>query len=85
MGRRKIPEDIIILRTFHIQWINHPTLGCAAQYVAEDILFEEYTVDLQSFGVADELYYNNAMVHFIDSNMCIITRDSDIRIPIGRF
>jgi hypothetical protein len=85
MGRRKAKEDIIVLRTFHVQWINHPTLGCAEQYVAEDVLFEDLTTDLQSFGVADELDYNGAMVHFIGGNMCIITRDRDLRIPIGRF
>ena len=85
MGRRKAQEDIIILRTFHVQWINHPSFGCKAQYVAEDMLFEDITTDLQSFGVADELYYNDAMVHFVDGNMCIITRDRDLRLPIGRF
>ena len=87
MGRRKQKqsEDIIILRTFHVQWINHPRYGCKSQYVAEDLLFEEMTTDLHSFGVADELYYDQSMVHFIDGNMCIITRDSDLRLPIGRF
>jgi hypothetical protein len=85
MGKRKVKEDIIILRTFHIQWVNHPKHGCGSLYVAEDVLFEEYTVDLKSFGVADDLDYDNAMVHFIDGNMCVITRDRDLRLPIGRF
>jgi len=85
MGRRKQQEDIIILRTFHVQWINHPVYGCKSQYVAEDVLFEDMTTDLQSFGVADELDYDDAMVHFIDGNMCVITRDRDLRLPIGRF
>ena len=85
MGRRKQQQEIIILRTFHVQWINHPTYGCKAQYVAEDMLFEDITTDLQSSGVADELYCNDAMVHFVDGNMCVITRDRDLRLPIGRF
>lgn len=85
MGRRKQKEDIIILRTFHVQWINHPVYGCKAQYVAEDVLFEDLTTDLQSFGVADELDYDDAMVHFINGNMCVITRDRDLRLPVGRF
>ena len=86
MGRRKAKEDIIILRTFHVQWINHPIHGCKPHgYVSENMLFEDITTDLQSFGVADELDYDDAMVHFIDGNMCIITRDRDLRIPIGRF
>ena len=83
--RSKDKSEVLIFRTFKVQWINHPKFGCESQYVAEDLLFEEMTTDLQSFGVADKLYYNDAMVHFIDGNMCIITRDRDLRIPIGRF
>ena len=85
MGKKKKQEDIIILRTFHLQWINHFKHGNSSLYVAEDVLFDEYTTDIKSFGVADDLDYNDAMVHFIDGNMCVITRDRDLHLPIGRF
>ncbi len=74
-------KDYIILRSFLIQWINHSRYGCAAQFVGEDHLFEEIATGLQSFGIADELRLAESMVHFVDGNMCIITRHSDIRIP----
>ncbi len=78
-------QDIIILRTFHVQWINHPEYNCSSQMVAEDMLFEDIAIDLQSFATADDLDYDQSMVHFVMGNMCVITRDRDLRIPLGSF
>ena len=79
-------QEYIKLRTFIVQWVNHPKYGNRSQYVAEDLLFEDITTDLRSFAVADDLPRKGSMIHFADkSNMCIITRDVDIKIPIGGF
>ena len=77
-------KDFIILKTFHIQWINHPVLGLKSQYVAEDLLYELYTTDLQSFAIAEDLDYDDSMIHFVHSVPCLITRDRDLRVPIER-
>lgn len=76
-------KDFIILKTFHIQWINHPLLGLKTQYVAEDLLFENFTTDLESFAIAEDLDYDESMLHFVDSVPCVITRNRDLRLPIG--
>jgi len=77
-------KDFIILKTFHIQWINHPVLKLKTQYVAEDILYEDITSDLRSFAIAEDLDYDESMIHFMDRNeiACIITRSSDLKVPI---
>jgi len=86
MGRRKIKQEkFITLRTFQIMWINHPQYGCRSQMVAEDVLFSEITIDRQSVRTANNLDYDNAMIHFVGNNMCVITRDRDIKIPFGDF
>ena len=77
-------KDFIILKTFHIQWINHPVLGLKSQYVAEDLLFEDFTTDLKSLTTAEHLDYGDAMLHFVGSTPCLITRDRDLRLPIGQ-
>ncbi len=76
-------KDFIILKTFHIQWINHPVLGLKSQYVAEDLLFEDFTIDLESFAIAEDLDYDDSMIHFVGSIPCVITRDRDLKLPIG--
>lgn len=53
--------------------------------VAEDVLFSEITIDRQSVRTANNLDYDNAMIHFVGNNMCVITRDRDIKIPFGDF
>ncbi len=77
----KRDKDFIILKTYHIQWINHPKYGIKTQYVAEDVLFEDITTDLKSFAIADELDYDEAMLHFVNNHPCMITRSRDLRIP----
>ena len=80
-------KDFIILKTFHIQWINHPLLGLKTQYVAEDLLFENFTTDLVSFAIAEDLDYDESMIHFIQSQgaVCIITRSRDLKVPIEEY
>jgi len=79
-------QEYIKLRTFIVQWVNHPKYGNTSQYVAEDLLFEDITTDLKSFAVADDLPRKGSMIHFVSKhNMCIITRDVDIKIPIGGY
>ena len=75
-------KDFIILRTFQLQWINHPVLKIKVQYVGEDILFEDITTDLESFAIAEELDYDESMIHWVDNIPCIITRSRDLRLPI---
>ena len=49
MSRRKQKRsEVLIFKTFEIQWINHPQFGNSFQYVAEDLLYEDITVDLES-------------------------------------
>ena len=74
-------KNFIIYKTFHIQWINHPILGLKTQYVAEDILFEDITTDLQSFALAEDLDYDESMLHWYHKVPCIITRSGDVKIP----
>ena len=78
-------KDFIILKTFHIQWINHPVLKLKTQYVAEDILYEDITTDLNSFAVAEDLDYDEAMIHWYDGAPCIITRSRDLRLQTGEY
>ena len=75
-------KDFIIPRTFQLQWINHPVLKIKVQYVGEDILFEDITTDLESFAIAEELDYDESMIHWVDSIPCIITRSRDLRLPV---
>ena len=81
--RRQKKSEVLIFKTFEIQWINHPQFGNSFQYVAEDVLFEDITVDLESFAIAEDLRYNDAMIHFVGDNMCMIPRTKDLRIPIN--
>ena len=74
--RRQKKSEVLIFKTFEIQWINHPQFGNSFQYVAEDVLFEDITVDLESFAIAEDLRYNDAMIHFVGDNMCRIIRSS---------
>jgi hypothetical protein len=84
MSRRKQKKsEVLIFKTFEIQWVNHPQFGNSYQFVAEDVLFEDITVDLKSFAIAEDLSYADAMIHFIGENMCMITRTKDLRIPIN--
>lgn len=78
-------KDFIIFKTFHIQYINHPKYGLSTQYVAEDILYEDITTDLETFAVAEDLDYGEAMLHFIDGCPCVITRSRDLKIPAGEY
>ena len=76
----------IILRTFKVQWINHPDYGNTSQFIAEDLLFEDIATSLSSFAYDDDLDYNESCICFVneqEQNMCIITRTSDLRIPFG--
>ena len=75
-------KDFIILRTFQLQWLNHPVMKSGTQYVAEDILFEDITTDLDSFAIAEELDYDESMIHWVDGIPCIITRSRDLRVPV---
>ena len=74
-------KEFIIYKTFKIQYINHPHYGLKYQYVAEDILFEDITTDLETFATAEDLDYGEAMIHFMDGNTMVITRDRDLKIP----
>jgi len=76
-------QDYIIFKTFQIQYINHPRYGLKYQYVAEDILYEDITTDLETFAIAEDLDYGEAMIHFVDGHPLVITRDKDLRIPAG--
>jgi len=76
-------KNFIIYKTFYIQWINHPVLKLKTQYVAEDILFEDITTDLQSFALAEDLDYDESMLHWYEKVPCIITRSEDVKIPSG--
>ena len=80
-------KDFIVLKTFQIQWINHPVLKLKTQYFAEDILYEDITSDLQSFAIAEDLDYNESMIHFLqwEGVACIITRSSDLKVPITEY
>ena len=75
-------KAFIILRTFQLQWLNHPVLKIGTQYVAEDILFEDITTDLESFAIAEELDYDEAMMHWVEGVPCVITRSRDLRVPV---
>ncbi len=81
--RKQKRSEVLIFKTFEIQWINHPQFGNSFQFVAEDLLFEDITVDLKSFAIAEDLNYADAMIHFVEGNMCMITRTKDLRIPIN--
>ena len=79
----KQPNEII-LRTFKVQWINHPEYGNTSQFFAEDLLFESITTSLSSFACADDLAYDKSCICFVnEEHMCIITRRSDLHIPLG--
>lgn len=78
-------EDYLKVRTFDVQWINHPEYGNSTLIVDEGLLFCEYTTDIRSFACADKLHYSEAMLHFIEGNMVVITRNRDLRIPLGEF
>lgn len=79
----KQPNEII-LRTFKVQWINHPEYGNTSQFFAEDLLFEDITTSLSSFACADDLDYEKSCICFVnEEHMCIITRRSDLHIPLG--
>jgi hypothetical protein len=66
MSRRKQKRsEVLIFKTFEIQWINHPQFGNSFQYVAEDLLYEDITVDLESFAIAEDLNYADAMFRMI--------------------
>ena len=84
MKKRK-SKTMIKLRTFEVQWINHPEYGNSSLFVTEDLLYAEYVTDIKSFDIADSLRFSKAMIHFVGENMCIITRHEDIEIPFGAF
>ena len=74
-------KEFIIYKTYKIQNINHPRFGIKYQYVAEDILFEDITTDFETFAMAEDLDYGEAMLHFMDGYPLVITRDKDLKIP----
>ena len=77
-------KNDIILRTFKVQWINHPKYGNTSQFIAEDLLFEDIAISLSSFAYADDLDYTESCICFVEKkNMCIITRTNDILIPFN--
>ena len=77
----KNPKNEIILRTFKVQWVNHPLYGNTLWDIAEDLLFEDITTTLTSFAYADDLNYDESCICFVDKqHMCMITRDTDIHI-----
>ena len=78
-------KNYIIYKTFRIQYINHPVHGLEYKYVAEDILYEDITTDLETFAIAEDLDYDEAMLHFIDGYPCIITRSRDLKVPTGKY
>ena len=78
-------KNFITLKTFHIQWINHPILGLETQLFAEDMLYEDITTDLKSFAMAEDLYYSEAMLHWHEDTPCIITRTRDLKVPLGEY
>ena len=78
-------KEFTIYKTFKIQYINHPRFGIKYQYVAEDILFEDITTDLETFAIAEDLDYGEAMLHFMDGHPMVITRDRDLKIPAGEY
>jgi hypothetical protein len=75
-------QNFLILKTFHVQWINHPIHGLKTQMFAEDMLYEDVTNDLESFAVAEDLSYGEAMLHCREDMQCIITRTRDLRVPV---
>lgn len=77
--------DYLKVRTFDVQWINHPKFGNSFLTVDEGLLFDEYTTDIRSFACADDLFYSEAMIHFVNGHMLMITRNRDLRIPFGEF
>ena len=78
-------KEYLKVRTFDIQWINHPVHGNTKLIIGEGLLFDEYTTDIRSFACADDLDYSEAMIHFVKGNMIIITRNRDLRLPFGEF
>lgn len=78
-------KNFIILKTFHIQWINHPILGLETQLFAEDLLYEDITTDLKSFALAEDLNFSESMLHWHEDSLCIITRTRDLKVPIGEY